>query len=144
MRATLLVCALLLACNGSTIINQGPSGSCPLPSGTFTEHFVTVDAGAQCPPQPDQTVVLDGTESFLTPDPDAGIAGGVTHCTTEVGASTCTYSANCVTDVDGGTALVVQTSVTFSGDTAHGTQLIEPNSCSPDVCQYQVTIAKAP
>ena len=138
----LATCGVGAACQ-SNPSPSGPSGTCPLPSGTFTERFSTVDSGAACPAQPDQTLTLNGSESFLEPTNGEGVEGGTTDCVTDVDTSTCNYSANCTTTVDSGTALVVQTSVTFQGDTAHGIRSVVPNSCSTDVCLYDVTITRS-
>jgi hypothetical protein len=146
MRAPPVALALFLfgvACQTNPSPSTGTSSICPLPSGNFTESFSTVDSGAACPPQPDQTLVLNGSESFLEPTNGEGVDGGDTTCATDVDTATCTYSANCTTSVEAGTALVVLTSVTFEGDTAHGRRTVTPNTCSPDVCLYDVTITRS-
>ena len=139
---TFAILVLVLACTSAPSGDSGPSGTCPLPSGSFTETFETLDSGTSCPPQLPQTLTLDGSESFLEPAPGSGIPGGVTECATDVDTSTCTFSASCTTSLDSGTALVVFTAVTFDGDTGHGRRSVEPNTCSTDVCVYQVTITK--
>jgi hypothetical protein len=129
-----------LACVTTTTPNTGPSGSCPLPTGTFTEHFTSPDAGG-CPDLPDRVLTLDGSSSFTTMGVDDD-AGGVTSCTTDVDPATCTYNSSCTTTVDGGTAQVVTAAVTFDGDSAKGREVIEPNTCSTDICTYGITITK--
>lgn len=140
--ATSAACALGLACQSNPSGPSGPSSTCPLPSGMFTETFSTVDSGAACPPQPDETLTLNGSESFLEPAMGSEIPGGVTDCATDVDTATCTYSASCTTTVDSGTAQIVLTSVTFDGDTAHGRRTVAANSCDTNVCVYAVTITR--
>jgi len=87
MRAPSVAFALLLftaACQTTPSPGAGASATCPLPSGTFTESFSTVDSGAACPPQPDQTLRLNGSESFLEPTNGEGVEGGTTDCVTDV------------------------------------------------------------
>jgi hypothetical protein len=140
-----LVGWLGLACQ-STPTDTGGS-TCPIPSGTFTERF-TVEYDAACPPLPDQTLTLDGTTSFTaTPsgaEADAGDAGdGITQCMTDVDSTTCTFSSNCTTTVDGGTTQVVFTAITFDGDVGAGRVTIEPNTCSTTSCSYAIAITKS-
>jgi hypothetical protein len=145
MRAFVAAPCLLLfasACQSATSGGGGTGPSCALPSGSFIERFSGDDSGAGCPTLSDRTFVLDGTESpgDALGNTDAGY--GLTRCATDVDPSSCAYSANCTTTVDGGTALVVFTTVTFDGDSARGEQTMEPNTCSTDTCTYAITITK--
>jgi hypothetical protein len=146
--------ALAAACGGKTNVTGdthnsgdrgggGTGGPCSITSGTYTQHFKAEAGGTNCLALPDQTITLNGSETF-SGNSGSSPANGGQGCTTNVNASTCTYTTSCVTAVSGFTTNFF-TTLTFKGSSATGKSTISSTDSTGNVlssCTYDITMTE--
>jgi hypothetical protein len=137
----------LLGCGGSTApipaADGGPTASCSLPDGTYSESFTLATMGLGCASLDDVTFSVPyAAPGVANPygQIEAADAGGT--CSVTQDTSTCTTSTTCTSTV-GGHQQIINVEISVHGDFANGTLTIQtddPNS--PPRCMWNTTATK--
>jgi hypothetical protein len=138
---------LLVACGGGTSSRAGQNetndgGSCSISAGNYVEHFTAEAGTTRCPPIPDETLTLGGSETIS--GGTAGAADGGPGCTVDVDTASCTITTHC-TNVDSGLSTELSSTFTFGSSPWSGKETMRMTDSTGRVlsnCTYDVAITK--